>query len=156
MKLTAKTDLDAPISFVYECLSDHASWEREAVERGIDVEHPSDMPVSGLGSGWLLRLPYRGKLVKILLRLVQMVRDESLEFDFQSQSIEGDLGVSLMALSPRRTRMQLSIDVRPRTLAARLFLNTLRLARGRVQAKVEMRVKQMGMQIQNRYARNRG
>lgn len=153
MKLTAKTDLDAPISFVYECLSDHPTWEREAAARGIAVERPADMPMSGLGAGWLVRLPYRGKLVKILLRLTNMVRDQDLGFDFQSTSIEGDLGISVMSLSPRRTRLHLAIEIRPRTLAARLFLNTLRLGRGRVQSRLDMRVQQMGMQIQNRYSR---
>lgn len=154
MKLTAKTDLDAPIGFVFECLSDHPTWEREAAERGIDVERPADMPMSGLGAGWLIRLPFRGKVVKILLRMTGMARDQNLGFDYQSNSIEGDLGLSVMSLSPRRTRLHLTIDIRPRTLAARLFLNTLRLGRGRVQSRLDMRVLQMGMQIQNRYARS--
>jgi hypothetical protein len=153
MKLTAKTDLDAPIGFVFECLSDHPTWEREAAERGIDVERPADMPMSGLGAGWLIRLPFRGKVVKILLRMTSMARDQDLGFDYQSNSIEGDLDLSVMSLSPRRTRLHLTIDIRPRTLAARLFLNTLRLGRGRVQSRLDMRVQQMGMQIQNRYAR---
>ena len=154
MKLTAKTDLDAPIGFVFECLSDHPTWEREAAERGIDVERPADMPMSGLGAGWLIRLPFRGKVVKILLRMTGMARDQNLGFDYQSNSGEGDLGLSVMSLSPRRTRLHLTIDIRPRTLAARLFLNTLRLGRGRVQSRLDMRVQQMGMQIQNRYARS--
>jgi hypothetical protein len=154
MKLTAKTDLDAPIGFVFECLSDHPTWEREAAERGIDVERPADMPMSGLGAGWLIRLPFRGKVVKILLRMTSMARDQDLGFDYQSNSIEGDLDLSVMSLSPRRTRLHLTIDIRPRTLAARLFLNTLRLGRGRVQSRLDMRVQQMGMQIQNRYARS--
>jgi hypothetical protein len=99
-------------------------------------------------------LPYRGKLVKILLRMTSMARDQDLGFDYQSNSIEGDLDLSVMSLSPRRTRLHLTIDIRPRTLAARLFLNTLRLGRGRVQSRLDMRVQQMGMQIQNRYARS--
>ena len=38
MKLTSKTDLDVPVSFVYATLADHAAWEREAVQRGATVE----------------------------------------------------------------------------------------------------------------------
>lgn len=155
MKLTAKTDLDAPIGFVYDCLADHQTWEREAVERGIDLERPADMPLSGPGAGWLLKLPFRGRLVKLLLRLVHMAKDDRLDFDLKSNAIEGDLLMTVMALSPRRTRLHLQIEIRPRTLAARVFLNTLRLAKGRVQSRMDQRVQQMGAQILARYANRR-
>ncbi|MBL9047589.1 MAG: hypothetical protein JNK34_09825 [Tabrizicola sp.] len=155
MKLAAMTDLDAPIGFVYECIADHQSWEREAVERGIDLERPADMPLSGLGAGWLLKLPFRGRLVNLLLRLVHMVRDDRIDFDLQSNAIEGDLSLSVMALSPRRTRLRLQIEVKPRTLTARVLLNTLKLAKGRVQARMDLRVHQMGAQILARYADRR-
>lgn len=152
MKLTAKTDLDAPIGFVYECLLDHPHWEHQAAERGIDVERPAEMPMSGVGAGWLVRLPYRGKLVKMLLRLVEVRKDESLGFELESNTIEGGFVISVMALSPRRTRLHMQLDVRPRTLAARVVLNTMRLAKGRVQARLDMRIQQMGTQIAQRFA----
>lgn len=156
MRLTAKTDLDAPASFVFAALADHQSWEREAAQRGIEVERPADMPLSGIGAGWRVRLPYRGKLVAILLRLVGLSEDERLDFELQSQAVEGELAIEIMALSPRLTRMRLTFDLRPRTLAARLFLNTMRLAKGRVQTRMEQRVQQMGAQILARYKASRG
>lgn len=154
MKLTAKTDFDVPLQFAYAVLSDHRSWERDAAERGLRIERPADMPLSGPGAGWLLHLPYRGKLVKILLRLVQEIPDEKLAFDLLSPSIEGEFDLAVMALSPRRTRLHLVIEVRPRSMAARLLLNALRLAKGRVQSRLDQRVAQVGAQIQKRYAQS--
>lgn len=156
MRLTAKTDLDAPASFVFASLADHSSWEREAAQRGIEVERPVDMPLSGVGAGWLVRLPYRGKLIKLLLRLVALSAEDRLDFELQSNSVEGELAMEVIALSPRRTRLHLAIDLRPRTLAARLLLNTLRLAKGRVQSRMEQRVKQIGAQIEARYQASHG
>lgn len=156
MKLTAKTDLDAPAGFVYDCLADHASWERDAVQRGIEVERPADMPLSGLGAGWLVKVPFRGQPVAILLRLEQQVPPERLGFAMQSKAIEGDFVLNVIELSPRRTRLQLVMDVKARTIAARLLLNTLTLARGRVQARVEKRVRQIGAMIQDRHLRGKG
>lgn len=155
MKLTARTDLDAPIGFVYDCLLDHASWEREAAERGIEVRHVADTPLSGPSSSWQMRLPYRGKLVTLVMQCLQVTSKERLDFALQTNTVEGELQFSLLALSPRRTRLHLSIDVRPRTLAARVFLNTLRLAKGRVEARLETRIKQVGLLIQNRYGKSR-
>ena len=49
MKLTAKTDLEAPIRFVYATLADFPAWEREAVRHGVEIEefvfHNSDTKV---------------------------------------------------------------------------------------------------------------
>ncbi|TAG27300.1 MAG: SRPBCC family protein, partial [Rhodobacterales bacterium] len=68
------------------------------------------------------------------------------------QAIEGSSVLELLPMSPRRTRMRLVLDVRPKTLAARLFLNTLRLAKGRVQVRLEKRLQQMGRRIEERQA----
>lgn len=156
MKLTAKTDLDAPAGFVYACLADHASWERDAAQRGIEVQRPADMPLSGLGAGWLVKVPFRGQPVAVLLRLEQQVPPERLGFAMQSKAIEGDFVLNVIELSPRRTRLQLVMDVKARTIAARLLLNTLTLAKGRVQARVEKRVRQIGAMIQDRHLRGKG
>lgn len=40
-----------------------------------------------------------------------------------------------MVLSPRRSRVRMDLEVKPKTLAARLFINTMRLAKGRVQGR---------------------
>lgn len=156
MKLTAKTDLDAPAGFVYACLAVHAAWERDAAQRGIEIERPVDMPLSGLGAGWLVKVPFRGQPVAILLRLEQQVPPERLGFAMQSKAIEGDFVLNVIELSPRRTRLQLVMEVKARTIAARLLLNTLTLARGRVQARVEKRVRQIGAMILDRHLRGKG
>jgi hypothetical protein len=57
------------------------------------------------------------------------------------------------ALSPRRSRLKVSVEAKPKTLAARLFLNTLRLARRKVEERMEKRVDQLGERIEDRYAR---
>jgi hypothetical protein len=59
------------------------------------------------------------------------------------------------ALSPRRCRLKVSVEAKPKTLAARLFLNTLRLARRKVEERMEKRVDQLGERIEDRYARER-
>jgi hypothetical protein len=57
------------------------------------------------------------------------------------------------ALSPRRSRLKVSVEAKPKTLAARLFLNTLRLARRKVEERMEKRVDQLGERIEDRYTR---
>ena len=89
MKLTSKTDLDVPVSFVYATLADHAAWEREAVQRGATVERPPGSPASGIGATWRVRMRYRGKERKVLLRLTQVAINEMMAYSLDSPSIEG-------------------------------------------------------------------
>lgn len=155
MKLTAKCDIEVPASFAFACLTDFATWERDAARRGAEVERPADMPMTGLGAGWRIRFPFRGKMRKVLVRLESLTQDSEATFSMDSPAMEGTTAVDVLTLSPRRTRLRVSVTVRPKTLAARLFLNTLRLAKGRVQTKFDMRIRQLGGMIEDRYARSR-
>jgi hypothetical protein len=155
MKLTAKTDLDVPAAFVFDTLADHAGWEAEARQRGAEVERPADMPLDGIGAGWRLRFSFRGKTRKVLVWVKDMQPDQLLTYAFEGNAVEGGATLEVMALSARRTRLKVGLLVKPRTLAARLFLNTLRLARRKVQARYDKRLAQLSGLIEARYAQSR-
>lgn len=154
MKLTAKTDLEVPASFVFATLVDHASWEREAVRNGAEIERPDGTPATGLGAAWRIRGHFKGKPRKVLLKIAELAQDQRLVLSIDSPSIEGSSRFEVMVLSPRRSRLRLDLEIKPKTLAARLFINTMRLAKGRAQAKFESRLGQIGGRIKDRYERS--
>jgi hypothetical protein len=156
MKLTAKTDLDAPAEFLHACLCDTTLWEREASRRGVEIERPADMPLTGVGAGWRARVPFRGRVRKVLLRLDELTGDRIVAYSFDGQALVGTVHLETTSLSARRSRLKVIIDAKPRTLAARLFLNTLRLARRKAEDRMEKRVGQLGALIAERYTRDRG
>ena len=155
MKLTAKTDLEAPVEFLHAYLCDNATWEREAIRRGVEVERPADMPLTGVGAGWRIKVPFRGRVRKVLLRVDEIVQDQTIAYSFEGQALVGTTVLEMKALSPRRCRLKVTIDAKPKTLAARLFLNTLRLARRKVEERFEKRVGQLGARVEERYAREK-
>ncbi|HLQ20582.1 MAG TPA: SRPBCC family protein [Tabrizicola sp.] len=154
MKLTAKTDLEVPAAFVFATLVDHASWEREAVRNGAEVERPEGTPPSGPGAAWRIRGHFKGKSRKALLKIEELAEDRHMLLSIDSPAIEGSTRFEIMVLSPRRSRLRVDFEIKPKTLAARLFINTMRLAKGRVQAKFEKRLGQMGSRIKDRYERS--
>lgn len=155
MKLTAKADLEAPIGFVFASVSDFTAWEREAIRKGAEIERPVDAPLSGKGAIWRVRGMFRGKQRKLVIRLEGVEPDQALRFNFDSPSATGTSAIELTPLSPRRTRIRLVLDVQPKTLAARLFINTLRLARRRVQARYDKRAEQLAARVEQLYKRSR-
>jgi uncharacterized protein YndB with AHSA1/START domain len=154
MKLTAKTDLEVPASAVFAILSDHPSWEREAIRNGVDVERPAGTPSTGVGAEWRIRGHFRGKPRKVQVKIEEMTQNQRIALGLESPSIEGTTRLEIMVLSPRRSRVRVDLEVKPKTLAARLFINTMRLAKGRVQARFEKGLGRLGARIKERYDRS--
>jgi uncharacterized protein YndB with AHSA1/START domain len=153
MKLTAKTDLEVPAAFVFALLVDHAAWEREAVRNGVEVIRPPGSPDSGVGAAWRVNGHFRGKARKVLVKIDEQVPDQRLVLTMDSPSMEGVSRIEVMVLSPRRSRLRADLEVKPKTLAARLFINTMRLAKGRVQARFEKGLGNLGARFKDRYDR---
>ena len=65
--------------------------------------------------------------------------------------VEGDMSLDLLALSPKRTRLVLHSKVRPLTIAARLFLQSMKLAKGKMERKFETRIAQICHEIEERH-----
>lgn len=154
MKLTARTDLDVPVDVVYTSLADHASWEREAVRNGVEIERPAGTPDSGVGATWRVRGHFKGKSRKAVIRIDQMTADQLIALSIDSPTMDGVARIEIVALSMRRSRVRMDLEIKPKTLAARLFVNTMRLAKGRVQAKFERGLAHLGGRISSRYQRD--
>lgn len=154
MKLTAKADVEVPAAFVFATLVDHPSWEREALRNGAEIERPPGTPAAGVGAAWRVRGHFRGKPRKVLLKIEELSESQRVVLSIDSPTIEGTARFEVMVLSPRRSRLRVDVEMKPKTLAARLFINTMRLAKGRVQAKFETRLGQMGGRIKDRYERS--
>ncbi len=154
MKLTAKTDLEVPAAAVFAGLVDHSSWEREAIRNGIEIERPPGSPTTGVGAEWRIRGQFRGKARKVVVRIDEMTQDQKLALGIDGTAVDGTCRLEVMVLSPRRSRLRVDLEFKPKTLAARLFINTMRLAKGRVQAKFENRLGQLGTRIKDRYERS--
>lgn len=154
MKLTAKTDLEVPAAAVFASLVDHPAWEREAIRNGVEVERPAGTPATGVGAEWRIRGHFRGKARKVQVKIEEMTQDQRIALGLDSPSIEGTTRLEIMVLSPRRSRMRVDLEIKPKTLAARLFINTMRLAKGRVQARFEKGLGRLGARIKDRYDRS--
>ena len=154
MKLTAKTDLEVPAAAVFASLVDHPAWEREAIRNGVEVERPAGTPAPAVGAEWRIRGHFRGKGRKVQVKIEEMTQDQRIALGLDSPSIEGTTRLEIMVLSPRRSRMRVDLEIKPKTLAARLFINTMRLAKGRVQARFEKGLGRLGARIKDRYDRS--
>ena len=112
MKLTAKTDLEVPAAAVFATLIDHPAWEREAVRNGVEIQRPADAPAMGVGAEWRIRGHFRGKARKVQIRVEELTQDQRIGLGIDSPSVEGTTRLEVMALSARRSRLRVDLEVK--------------------------------------------
>ncbi|MCZ8078493.1 MAG: SRPBCC family protein [Fuscovulum sp.] len=152
MKLSGRTDIGAPVAFVFAALSDFEAWERAAMRRGADVHRTDKLRNPGPGMTWQARFAWRGRERQLQVRLTKMVTNLNLALDFDGPSVQGNMNIELVELSAKRTRMLMQVDLKPRTLAARLFIQSMKLTKNRVQRKYDARLQGIAKDIEARFA----
>ena len=152
---SSKTDIEAPTEFVYSVLSDFEGWERAAMRRGADVSRTDKLRQPGVGMGWTVRFRFRGKDRNLSIGLVTLDPEAKLAFKAEGKLIEANLVLDLMSLAPKRTRLSFSVEVSPKTLGARLLLQSVKLAKTKVQMRLNKRMEQLATDIEVRYASSR-
>jgi hypothetical protein len=152
MKFSTKEDIDAPIDAVFAFLSDFGHFERLALGRGIDVQRRKTGPEAH--PAWDIHLEYQGKPRDVALALSACQPPTGLCFDADSSGLAAVFTLALEPLSPHRTRMAVAIEVTPRTMAARLLLQPLKLAKSGLTTRFKLKVADYAKQLEERLARS--
>ena len=156
MKLTSRQDIEAPVAFVFDALTEFQAWERAALRRGAEVARTDRLTSTAAGLSWMIKFAYRGKERRLALRLIQMERPSMLGFSGTGASLDGHANIDLMALAGRRTRISVTVEVRARTIGARLILQSLRLTKTRINRRFAERVGLYCTEIEIRYRQSLG
>lgn len=155
MRLSTREDVEAPIGFVFEALCDFDTWERTALRRGADVQRLDDNGVPAPGMGWQVQFTFRGKERSGHLRLTEMEVPQRLSFAGTGSSFEGVLEIDLLELGPRRTRVTVISEARPRTLSARILLQSVKLGKAKLAKGYEQRIARFAAEVEDRFKRGR-
>ena len=154
MRFSAREDIEAPIDHVFRAVTDFDGFERQALRRGADVQRQDTYGKPGVGSEWQLRFPFRGKDRNVTARMSEFEAPNGFRTQTNSGGIEGLVSLDLVALSPRRTRMQISIDLTPRTLSARLLVQSLKFAKSNLNKKFSNRIWQFAQDMEGKYRKS--
>ncbi len=150
MKISGRTDIGAPGEFVFGYLSDFDNWERAALRRGADVTRTDKLKKPGPGMTWHVRFAWKGRERELQIKVVKLDPAGQMTLSFDGPAIEGTLNAELVSLASKRTRLLAQVEAKPRTLAARLFIQSLKLAKSRVQKRYDTRLDQLARDIEIR------
>lgn len=153
MQFTTQQDVEAPIAFVFQKVSDFTRFERQAMRRGADVQRRDSLPRPGVGMIWRITFAFRGKDRNLRAEITSFDPPNGFEIATKSGGITGQTRVDLIALSRGRTRIDLTTELAATTLPARLLLQSLKLARGNLSRRLDARVEGYAREIEEMHAR---
>jgi hypothetical protein len=148
MKLNVRQDVELPVAKVYARLTDFDGWQKAALRRGAEVARTDGLGQYAPGMTWTAAFAYRGKLRHLDLALDAIVPPDRLAFSGAGPNLGGTLSIDLIEMSPQRTRVVVKLEIKPRTLVARLFIQSLKLGRSSVEDKFRARVAQVLAEIE--------
>ena len=150
MKFSTREDVAAPIDAVFADLSNFEHYERQALRRGAQVRRLDQGPYQ-TGLSWDVRFKFRGKDRKLIANLTHFDAPNFVQVDSQAAGIEGVTLIELVPLSPSRTRIAASVELRARTLTARLVLQSLKLAKSNLTNRFKKRVADYAVAIEEKH-----
>lgn len=154
MIFTTREDIEAPIEAVFDMLCDFESFERSAMRRGAEVQRVDKLTSPGPGMTWNAVFQMRGRRREMQIEMVTFDRPNEMVLESTSPGIVGQMRFDLIALSRSRTRLAVALEVKPLNLSARLLVQSLKLGKGRLQARYNAKVSEYARGMEDRYARS--
>ncbi len=151
MKFSTRQDIETPAAYAFAALTDFEGWERAAMRRGAEVSRTDKLRKPGPGMMWNLNFQFRGRKRAMDLRLLQMLPHSKLEFAANSTAIHATMTIDIIEMSASRARLHVMTDMSPLTLTAKLFFQSLRLAKARADRKFSQRIATVAGEIEDRY-----
>ncbi len=153
MKFVSKEDIEAPIDLVFAQVSDFAALERAALRRGAEVQRTDSLRKPDVGMSWHAAFVARGRQRQLDIRMTEYDPPNGMRIHSVAQGLETDLKLDLVALSRGRTRLSVELDLKPRSISARLLVQSLKLARANLVKKFHLRMADYARELEDRIRR---
>ena len=147
MKFSSQEDIEAPEQAVFAALCDHEQFQRVMQQRGIAMRRVDDRPEVGPGMAWEIDFKFRGRARKLRCLVTEVQEPERLGLSNESDGLTGDVAISVLTLATNRSRLLVSVEMKPKNLSARLLLQSMRFAKGSLDRKFKSRLHDWAVQM---------
>lgn len=141
MKFSTRCESDLPVADLFDQICDFEGLEHLLLRRGAVPKRLDPHQQPGVGAGWDISFNWRGRLRELRLVVDRFERPERLVLSGQSDSFDIGIDITFVGLSRTRSRLLFEVDIRPRTMRARLMLQTAKLGKSQLDRKFDQRIR---------------
>ena len=156
MKFSTREDIEAPAEYVFAQVTDFASFERKALRHGAQVTRSDqDQGAPKAGSEWKIAFKFRGRSRTLEAKLTEITSPVGYQVAGIADGMTIRTGIELVALSPTRTRILVGIELRSKSFTARLVLESMKLAKAKLNKRFRARVVEFAEDIEDSYRKGK-
>lgn len=141
MKIGGSKAFKRPRRKVFDNFSDPARMDAVFGEQGANLRREGP---GGPGTVWHLDVTSGGKTRAMAIKLVDMVRPEVMRLHVTSEMVDADVAFVFTETEESACTVTAEIDLAAHTLTARVALQALRLAKGKVEDRIQRALTALG------------
>lgn len=153
MKFKVSEDVDAPADITWARFTEFSGIEAEAKGRGAELARAGNWSTPEVGCAWRGTVKVRGRVRPLTSEITALDSPDRCEVTTVIGGMEAVYEMTFLPLRPDMTRVQVTLDLSANTLSARLALQTLKLARGRVMQRLQGMLARQGNLAEEDYRR---
>lgn len=156
MIFETREELDVPRDFAFSRFADFTRYEDAARSYGADIRRVNGFARIAEGVSWRGSVVVRGKTRGVEATVTRLQRPEHARMDTSVGGMAVGVDLFFEEIGPDRTLVRVCAQLKATTLAARLILQTVKLARKKIQDKIDSRVVALANQYEAEYRREQG
>ena len=140
MRFKAVETINAPIEAVFDDFTDIRRVERELTDHGVGLERLDNDTGLVPGAAWHTVVQVRGRRRDADAQLVAVERPNLLRLEGKSGGMLMETNLEFDAIDPQTTELEVVVNLRARSMSAKLLLSSFRLARTKMVRGMRKRV----------------
>lgn len=156
MLFEAREEIETPRDFAFSRFADFTRYEASVRQYGADIRRVNGFTEIAEGCSWRGSAVVRGKARGVEATITRLDRPDHAQMKTTVGGMTVDVDLYFTELGPEKTELRATAQLKATTLAARLILQTVKLARRQIQGKIAARVVALANQCEDDYRRQQG
>ena len=151
MEITYQRIINVPPSYAFARATDFRRFEAEGFGNLAPFEPRSEIRAPELGARWRTAAEFQGRPRRFSLQLLEMTEPNHLVLGNKSEKYDVEAQMSFKPTGTNATSFHFTLNAKARSITAKLILQTIQLARGRIVKSMQSDFETMAKRMEAAY-----
>ena len=151
MELSYQSIINVPQAFAFERSTDFERFEAEGFGNLAMFEPRSEIRAPKIGARWRTAAEFQGRPRRFSLELFELDAPKKLVLGNKSEKYDIEAHFNFVELDAEKTEFTFKLDAKANSITAKLILQTIQLARSRIEKSMQEDFDEMGQRMEAAY-----